>query len=77
MAGDVLKQGLVAAKEVFASVMLGSVIFLITSDYLRHSFSTYVLIYPVKLAARLTLVNLLVTAPTQLLIIAVASVIPW
>lgn len=61
-AGEILRAGLVSVRELLIALLLGRLIFSITSDYPRHAFPFYASLFPSKLAAKLTLVGIIVLA---------------
>jgi len=61
MAGEILKQNAVTAKEAMLSMILGKFIYLLTQEYPRNSLPFYISMYPTKVAVKLTLFTMLTT----------------
>jgi len=72
MAGEMLRVGMISVREALLALIIGRLIFLIIFDYPRHAFPFYSSIYPLKLAAKLVLIGIVVNAlATPILVIII------
>ncbi len=62
VAGQLMEARHLTAKEVLVGLVFGTLLFLLTSDYPRHTFPYYSSIYNVKLAAKLTGIGMILSA---------------
>ncbi len=73
VAGDLLQRGVIGVKEGLISLLMGSLLFMITSDYPRHAFPFYASVYPVKLAAKLTAIGMAISSTVLSAVIVVLA----
>lgn len=76
VAGDMLRRGVIGLRELLVSLLMGSLLFALTSDYPRHAFPFYASVYPVKLAAKLTAIGLAIYSATAAALIAALILAP-
>jgi len=69
VAGQLMEAQHLTVKEVLVGLVFGTLLFLLTSDYPRHTFPYYSSIYNVKLAAKLTGIGMILSAAFFSLII--------
>ena len=75
VAGQLMEAQHLTVKEVLVGLVFGTLLFLLTSDYPRHTFPYYSSIYNVKLAAKLTGIGMLLSAIFFSIIIAILLLI--
>jgi len=74
MAGELIREGVVAWKDALIALFVGRIVFAVTSEFPRHSFPFYASMYQPKLALKLTLALMLYAfISTPLLILAVKA----
>ena len=77
MAGEALREGLVAWRDALAALFVGRVIFAVVSEFPRHSFPFYVSMYQPRLAVKLTLALILYTLVSTPLLVLIVKSLPW
>jgi len=70
LAGAMLAQAAISYKEALLGLLLGGLLFRLSSEYPRRSFPFYASIYPVKLAFKLVTLSILIDMPVLLALIA-------
>ena len=73
LAGAMMAQASITYKEALLGLLLGSLLFRLSSEYPRYSFPFYASIYPVKLAFKLVTLSILIDLPVLLALIAAVA----
>ncbi len=73
LAGAMMAQASITQKEALLGLLLGSLLFRLSSEYPRHSFPFYASVYPVRLAFKLVALSILIDLPVLLALIAAVA----
>jgi hypothetical protein len=76
MAGELMREGVVAWKDALIALFVGRIIFAVISEFPRHSFPFYVSMYQSKLAIKLTLALIFYIFISTPLLILVVKALP-